>query len=81
MTDNLANEVDVLASIPVNKNGTFSFKGKGTLLGDPALGSRSHSLPVTISGRFVTPELATVKLAITYKGCRPVNLTLRYPGP
>ncbi len=75
MTDNLDNEVDVLTLIPISKSGTFSYKGKGTLLGKP-----SRLIPVTISGKFMSNKLAKVKLAITYKSCKPVTLTLRYPG-
>jgi hypothetical protein len=75
MTDGLDNEVDVLTTIPVGKSGTFSYRGKGTLVGNP-----SRSIPLKISGKFVSAKLAKVKLSITYKSCRPVELTLRYPG-
>jgi hypothetical protein len=75
MIDNLDNEVDVLTPIPVSKSGTFSYKGKGSIVGNPP-----RLIPVTISGKFVSTELAKVKLTIAYKSCRPVSLTLRYPG-
>ena len=75
VANNLANEVDVLTSIPVDKTGAFTFKGKGTLIG-----LRSKSIPLSISGKFVTSKLAKVNLVIKYRSCKPVKLTLRYPG-
>jgi hypothetical protein len=74
MMDNLDNEVDVLTTIRVSKSGTFSYKGKGTLLGKP-----SRLIPVSFVGKFISATRATAKLSITYKSCRSVNLKLRYP--
>jgi hypothetical protein len=75
IANNLSNEVDVSTSIPVDKSGAFKFKGNGTLIG-----IRPKSIPLSISGTFVTPVLAKITLAIKYRNCKPVKLTLRYPG-
>jgi hypothetical protein len=75
MSNGLANEVDVLTSIPVDKAGSFKFAGKGTLIGNPP-----KSIPLRLSGAFVTSKLAKLNLVISYRSCKPVKLTLRYPG-
>src|SRR5581483_9447875 len=64
----LFNELGIDASMPVSRSGTFSYRGKARVIG-----LRRFSVPVRLSGRFVTPTLAKVAVTISYKRCKTVH--------
>ena len=75
ISNGLQNEVLVSTALPISKAGAFAFHGKGSLVVVPA-----RPIPLTISGHFVSAKLAKITVSISYKKCRTVHLTVRYPG-
>lgn len=74
MSNGLVNEVLLTVTIPITKAGTFSYKGHAQLVLVPP-----RSIPIALSGRFVSSTLVKITVAIHYKACKPAHLTLRYP--